>query len=102
MERVFEIGAAEWRGFGAIPASGLTIRSTFTHRDASRLFPVETVPVKEHPGCRCGDVLRGLIAPPECPLFQRVCSPRNPVGPCMVSNEGACAAHYKYGEDIAG
>ena len=99
MDRVFEIGPAEWRGFGSVPASGLTLRETFAHRDAARLFPVEIEPAEEPPGCRCGEVLRGVIIPTACPLFQRVCSPRNPIGPCMVSSEGACAAYYKYGEE---
>jgi hydrogenase expression/formation protein HypD len=97
MDRVFETGPADWRGFGAIPASGLTLRESFAHRDAARLFPVEIEPAREPPGCRCGEVLRGVTVPTECPLFRRVCSPRNPVGPCMVSAEGACAAYYRYG-----
>jgi hydrogenase expression/formation protein HypD len=99
MEQVFEIGAAEWRGFGTIPASGLSLRDTFAHRDAAQLFPVTIQPVAEPKGCRCGQVLRGVIEPPDCPLFRRACSPRNPIGPCMVSNEGACAAYYRYGTE---
>ncbi len=58
----------------------------------------EVEDVGEPPGCRCGEVLRAVIDPTECALFRRVCTPRNPVGPCMVSAEGSCAAHYKYGE----
>ena len=97
MDRVFAVGEAEWRGLGVIPDSGLWLRDEFAHRDALRLFPVEVVPAEEPPGCRCGAVLRGAIEPPACPLFGRACTPRNPVGPCMVSAEGACAAHYRYG-----
>ncbi|MFP4395796.1 MAG: hydrogenase formation protein HypD [Anaerolineales bacterium] len=96
MTRVFEIGPARWRGFGEIPASGLTLRETFAPCDAARRFPIEIEPAEKPTACRCGEVLRGVIAPTECPLFRRVCTPRNPVGPCMVSAEGACAAYFKY------
>jgi hydrogenase expression/formation protein HypD len=106
MERAFEVGEADWRGFGPIPASGLILRAAYAHRDAARVFPVDVDPdlagraYAASRGCRCGEVLRGIIEPPECPLFRRVCSPRNPIGPCMVSNEGACAAHYHYGAKV--
>lgn len=100
LAQVFAVGVADWRGFGAIPDSGLALRETFAHRDAARQtasrFPVDVSPAPEPPGCRCGDVLRGVIAPPDCALFRRVCSPRNPIGPCMVSGEGACAAYFQY------
>jgi len=96
LDQVFEVGPADWRGFGVIPASGLVLRETFAHRDAARRFPIDVTPAPEPPGCRCGDVLRGLIAPSECALFRQVCSPRNPIGPCMVSAEGACAAYFQY------
>jgi len=98
LDRVFEVATTPWRGFGDIPASGLRIRESFAHRDASLRFPVEVEAVDDPPGCRCGEVLRGVIDPTECALFRRVCTPRNPIGPCMVSAEGACAAYYKYGE----
>jgi len=97
MYSVFEIGPAEWRGLGTLPASGLHIRAEFAHRDAARVYPVEVGPVEEPQGCRCGDILRGVLSPPDCPLFGRRCTPENPVGPCMVSAEGACAAYYRYG-----
>jgi len=80
-----------------LPTSGLRIREEYARYDAARRFPVEVQPAREPPGCRCGDVLRGVLRPVECPLFARVCTPQNPVGPCMVSAEGACAAHYQYG-----
>jgi hydrogenase expression/formation protein HypD len=99
MARVFEVSTADWRGFGPIPESGLTLRAEYAHRDATRVFPMEIAPAAEPAGCRCGEVLRAVLEPPECPLFGRVCSPRTPVGPCMVSNEGACAAYYRYGAD---
>jgi hydrogenase expression/formation protein HypD len=98
MGRVFTVAAADWRGFGAIPASGLALRPAFAHRDAAQAFPVEVAPAPEPKGCRCGEVLRGVLEPPECPLFRRACTPQTPVGPCMVSAEGACAAYYQYGQ----
>ena len=97
LARVFDVGMATWRGFGPIPESGLVFNAAFAHRDAAQRFPMEIAPAPEPPGCRCGEVLRGIIAPPACVLFRRVCSPQNPVGPCMVSAEGACAAYFKYG-----
>ena len=100
LDRVFEVCAAEWRGFGTIPDSGYALRETFAHRDAARAFSVEVPPALEPKGCRCGEVLRGVMEPPECALFRKVCSPRTPVGPCMVSSEGACAAYYRYGADV--
>ena len=97
MERVFKVADAEWRGFGTVPASGLGIRETYARFDAARAFPVEVAPAREPPGCRCGEVLRGVILPTECALFSKACTPQKPVGPCMVSAEGACAAYYQYG-----
>ncbi len=96
IEQVFKIGPAIWRGFGSIPASGLHIRESLSHHDAALLFPLKIPVRRDPPGCRCGEVLRGVITPTECGLFLRVCNPRNPIGPCMVSAEGACAAYYKY------
>lgn len=98
MNRVFKVGAAEWRGFGLIPDSGLALKKSFSGFDASLLFPIsrkysQITPAKQ---CRCGDVLKGLILPLDCPLFNKVCKPHNPIGPCMVSSEGACNAYYKY------
>ncbi|MDH7487895.1 MAG: hydrogenase formation protein HypD [Anaerolineae bacterium] len=98
MNRVFEVADAEWRGLGTIPASGLRIRLEFQVHDAALAFPVDVPPSREPPGCRCGDVLRGVLAPPSCPLFGKACTPEHPVGPCMVSAEGACAAYYQFGD----
>jgi hydrogenase expression/formation protein HypD len=100
LDRVFAVGAAAWRGFGTIPDSGLSLRPAFAAFDAARRFPMEIEDAGEPPGCRCGEVLRGVIDPTDCALFGRACTPRNPVGPCMVSAEGSCAAHYKYGEAV--
>jgi hydrogenase expression/formation protein HypD len=96
VEEVFEPVDAEWRGIGTIPLSGLGLRDEFRRFDALRRFEVELVSIPDPRGCRCGDVLKGLLIPPECPLFGRQCTPESPVGPCMVSSEGSCAAYYKY------
>jgi hydrogenase expression/formation protein HypD len=96
IERVFCVRDAEWRGLGTIPGSGYALRDAFAAFDATRRFEVEVEPSVEPRGCRCGDVLRGVISPQECPLFGRLCTPTNPVGPCMVSSEGSCAAWARY------
>lgn len=93
---VFENADTEWRGIGVIPNSGLKIKDEYAQFDSLVKFPVTPPPVKEHKGCRCGELLRGLIAPYECPLFDKGCSPERPIGPCMVSSEGPCSAYYKY------
>ncbi len=96
MDRVFETADAAWRGMGTIPLSGLAIRSEFGMHDAARRFDL-TVPEPQEPkGCRCGDVIRGALTPDECALFRKRCTPQTPLGPCMVSTEGTCAAYYKY------
>ena len=97
MEDVFEIGEASWRGIGTVPRSGLRIRQEYERFDADKAFSVNPRPSREPKGCRCGDVIRGAATPLECQLFKKVCTPETPVGPCMVSSEGACAAHYQYG-----
>lgn len=96
IDQVFDVTSSVWRGIGELPGSGLKIKEQYSQYDAERKFPATPPPVKEHPGCRCGDLLRGLITPPECPLFDKVCTPENAVGPCMVSSEGPCSAYYKY------
>jgi hydrogenase expression/formation protein HypD len=97
IDRVFTICDAEWRGLGTIPGSGYAIRDEFAPYDAFTRFAPEAEATVEPPGCRCGDVLRGVITPGDCPLFGTACTPANPIGPCMVSSEGSCAAHYRYG-----
>ncbi len=96
--RVFALGDADWRGLGSVPESGLRLRQEYARFDAAALFPVDPGPAEEHPGCRCGEVLRGTLLPPACALFGKACTPAHPIGPCMVSAEGACAAYYAYGE----
>ena len=96
IDDVFETCTATWRGLGPIEGSGYRIREQYAQFDALRRFEPEIEETREPRGCRCGDVLRGIMAPNECPLFRTVCSPENPVGPCMVSSEGSCAAYYRY------
>ena len=93
---MFKTSDAHWRGIGVIPGSGLEIRDEYADFDAARKFPVTPPQPREAPGCRCGELLRGLITPPDCPLYGTACTPEEPVGPCMVSLEGPCAAYYKY------
>ncbi|MHC4487794.1 MAG: hydrogenase formation protein HypD [Planctomycetota bacterium] len=97
IEKVFERVDALWRGIGVIPSSGLTIKKEYEQFDAEKRFGVRLSWELEETACRCGDVLKGKIIPPECPLFGESCTPSVPFGPCMVSSEGACAAYYKYG-----
>ncbi|MBN1866479.1 hydrogenase formation protein HypD [Candidatus Sumerlaeota bacterium] len=96
MFRAFRKAGSEWRGLGSIPGSGLKLKRDLASLDAAQRFSLPEVAPVEIPGCRCGDVLRGLLSPADCPLFGNACTPRTPVGPCMVSSEGSCAARYKY------
>ena len=95
---IFELrGSFEWRGLGTLPRSALRLRAAYADLDAEERFGVETVAVADNPACECGDILRGVKKPIECKLFGTVCSPEMPMGSCMVSPEGACAAHWTYG-----
>ena len=96
MEAVFAPDDARWRGLGVIPGSGLALREDFADLDAAGRFGLSLDGPDAETGCRCGDVLRGVIRPSACPLFGTRCTPASPVGPCMVSSEGSCAAAYKY------
>ena len=96
IEDVFETADSYWRGIGTIPGSGLKLRSSWKHRDAEKIFTLEVPNISEPKGCMCGLVLRGVKIPSECPLFAKVCNPDKPVGACMVSSEGSCAAYYRY------
>lgn len=101
MARVYETCAAEWRGLGTIPASGLRLRDMYRRFDFSAARPLDLPPAPpKKSGCRCGEVLRGKITPKECKLFGTACVPEHAAGPCMVSAEGVCAAWHKYGGGI--
>lgn len=96
IEDVFEVTDSVWRGIGNIPNSGLKLRPQYSRFDAKKVFKVKNVNSKEHKTCECGNILKGLKKPTQCKLFSKVCTPESPVGPCMVSSEGTCAAYYKY------
>lgn len=97
IERCFEVEAATlWRGLGLIPESGYTLKPRYAEYDARRQFITDVVTAETDPLCICGEVITGRATPHECPLFSRRCTPTSPVGPCMVSPEGACGAYYHY------
>jgi hydrogenase expression/formation protein HypD len=97
MDFVLKPTDACWRGLGVIPASGLALRDRYDRQNAEVEFDLKIEPrPSDLPGCRCGEVLRGILAPPDCPLFGKACSPESPQGPCMVSFEGACLVHLRY------
>lgn len=100
---VFEPADTEWRGFPVLPASGMKLRREYEHIDAEKRFEDDIGEMAgrkfpDPPGCKCAEVIRGEIYPWVCPLFGKVCNPDRPVGPCMVSTEGACAIEFKYGK----
>lgn len=96
IKSVFATSSARWRALGTIPRSGMTLKPEFAQFDAAKRLNVPEMESYESPGCRCGDVICGRCHPSECGLFKRKCTPRDPVGPCMVSSEGACAAAFRY------
>lgn len=96
MEKVFEPADAHWRGLGMIPGSGMALRANYRRFDGFARFSLAEGADYDPPGCRCGDVVKGLIDPPACPLFGKACTFGSPVGPCMVSSEGTCSAWFKY------
>jgi hydrogenase expression/formation protein HypD len=96
MDEVFEPADSAWRGLGKIPGSGLKLRPAYSAHGAENHFVLAVPPAREMPGCRCGEVLRGVCTPLDCPLFRQRCTPTHPYGPCMVSTEGTCAAYFKY------
>ena len=98
VSEVFELRRSfEWRGLGEVPYSALKIRARYASFDAERRFGLEYRPVADNRACECGAILRGVKRPVDCKLFGTVCTPETPMGSCMVSSEGACAAHYTYG-----
>jgi len=95
---VFELRRSfEWRGLGEVPYSALKIRERYAQFDAEARYQLEYRPVADNKACECGAILRGVKKPTDCKIFGNVCTPENPMGSCMVSSEGACAAHYTYG-----
>lgn len=99
VEEIFEPADMDWRGLGMIPLSGLKIRNKYKDFDAEFRLNIKLPPAEEPKGCLCGSILKGQKTPKQCPLFDKKCTPATPVGPCMVSSEGTCAAYYKYGRD---
>ena len=97
LNKCFEPDDAQWRGIGTIPMSGLKLREEFRHRDIRSVFVLDVPEAEDHAtACSCGEVLKGVKIPTDCKLFGKACTPDRPVGPCMVSSEGSCAAYYKY------
>lgn len=96
LSEVFEPSDTTWRAMGGIPRSGLELRDRYRQFDALHRFGLTIGTDYDPPGCRCGEVIQGKLDPVECPLFAAGCSPRHPIGPCMVSSEGTCAAWFKY------
>ena len=97
LDQVFEPCDAAWRGLGVLPGTGLAIRTEFAVFDAEKTLGISVPEGTENPACQCGEVLKGKLSPFNCPLFASACTPESPVGACMVSSEGTCAAAYKYG-----
>jgi hydrogenase expression/formation protein HypD len=96
IREVFQPADSEWRGLGVIGGSGLALREKYRRFDAVRQLSLKVQPAPDPKGCRCGEILKGRLSPPQCPLYGAACTPLRPVGPCMVSNEGTCAAYYRY------
>jgi hydrogenase expression/formation protein HypD len=97
IRKVFEPCPSVWRGIGVVEESGLRIRQEYEQFDAEKVFPeIDPGPLIEPKGCICGEVLRGVKTPLDCPLFAKKCNPEHPVGPCMVSSEGSCSTYYHY------
>lgn len=96
MEKVFTPARSDWRGLGSIAGSGYSIQDDYAPWDAGKKFSLTPGSGQDIPACRCAQVIRGVAEPSQCPLFRQVCTPDNPVGPCMVSGEGSCAAAYQY------
>ena len=88
-----------WRGLGNLPDSGLRLRKKYIKFDVSEHFNPEIEPTREDKGCICGEILKGIKKPADCKLFGKACTPSDPVGACMVSHEGSCHAHYRYGNN---
>ena len=97
LDSVFKVDDAEWRGFGTIKNSALKLKNAYKNFNAEENFPVKIPASRKKQHCICGELMQGLRSPKDCKLFRKACTPRSPVGPCMVSSEGTCAAYYRYG-----
>ena len=97
MEEVFDVVDVEWRGLGLLPGSGLKLKEEFSPIDAEKVLDLVPRSVEDPKGCICGEVITGGKTPLDCPMFGKRCTPLDPLGPCMVSSEGTCAAYFKYG-----
>jgi hydrogenase expression/formation protein HypD len=101
LAEVFEVRESfEWRGLGAIPVSGLRLRTALAAYDAEVKFALPGRQVQDHRACACGDILKGVKKPWDCKVLGTACTPETPLGACMVSSEGACAAYYRYGPQV--
>ncbi|MBR8463971.1 hydrogenase formation protein HypD [Campylobacter sp. faydin G-24] len=100
IQRYFEPCDFEWRGLGLIAQSGLKLRDEFAYLDARLVFDCSVVSKSESKDCICGEILRGRAKPFDCKIFAKACTPKSPVGSCMVSSEGACAAYFKYAKEV--
>ena len=98
MENVLEPSDEVWRALGTLPKSGLKLRTKYDRFNAEKVFNLPAITDLDQPGCLCGKVILGKVIPPDCTLFGEVCTPDHPVGPCMVSSEGTCAAYLRYGD----
>ena len=96
IDQVFDIVDSKWRGLGVIKNSGYMLKDEYSEFDAIEKFNFSVEKTVEHKGCLCGEVLQGKVTPKECPFYKTLCNPENPIGPCMVSSEGTCAAYYRY------
>ncbi|MBF0119073.1 MAG: hydrogenase formation protein HypD [Desulfobacterales bacterium] len=96
IDEVFETKDVLWRGLGIIPESGFKIKKDYYSFDAEKEFDIKVAEFEQAKGCICGEILKGMKLPIECPLYKKICTPDFPVGPCMVSSEGTCSAYYKY------
>lgn len=96
IDEVFETRDDAWRGIGVISQSGLRLKEKYKRFDIESYYPINFETAERDNGCKCGEVLKGKIKPSQCSLFRKVCSPENPIGPCMVSSEGSCAAYYRF------
>ncbi len=100
LDDVFDVQDTEWRGLGSMPKSGLKIKDAFQQFDAEKVFSIEVPKTSVASGCCCGEILTGRKIPADCMLYRKSCTPTHPVGPCMVSSEGTCAAFYRYGGEM--